>query len=244
MPSLPPIKILPHLKRKTSRFSEDVEQPPAERGRQRIRAALAAAALMVALFAGYPLLMRENQPAATLSPNLVTPCDRLAAHPADTQKLAVGVSQDQLDLHAARTACIQALADQPENGRILYQLSRTYMSTGAGDDDSGLVYLRKSAEHGYAQGQYTLAMLLLRQPDDDAHRCDGGKLLVAAARQRHFSSKIMLGQYWLDGKFQGCALPIAHTEIGDMISQAGDMASTSEEKTELAKLAARWKNAK
>ncbi|TAL01180.1 MAG: hypothetical protein EPO08_11185 [Rhodospirillaceae bacterium] len=239
MPNLPRAKILPHLHRKLPRFPAEAEmQSVAERGRRRIRALLAAGALFVTLFAGYPLMNRIGRHETVNSAATVTACDKLAAHPSDTQKLTIGVNQEQMDVAAAKTACIQALTAHPHDGRTLYQLSRTYI--GDRDFQAGLTYLRESAESGYAQGQFSLAMFFIQGPERVAKECEGGQLLVKAARQRHFYAKIYLGRYWLDGMFKDCGLPVTDTELTQMISAAGELTASPEEQHDLTELEARW----
>lgn len=238
MPNPPRTKVLPHLRNKKPRFPGDTETKPPSLGGRRIRMALTAGAMLFTLFIIYPIIERTVQRQTTANINEVTDCDRFAANPDDTQKLAVGVRQEQINVGAARIACHKALLAHPDDGRILYQLSRTYI---AGSDMTlGLSYLRKSADAGYAQGQFILADMLIH--DGNAEVCIGGQLLVKAARQRHFSSKIALAVNWLNGQFKSCGLDMTDGEIGQLLSAAGELAITQDEKSELSTVAGKWAN--
>src|SRR5690349_12701393 len=106
----PSKKILPHLDKRTPRYRADQSKGGPDQLRGRFRRLLAVAALVVALFALYPLLNRQdNERPRTRGLAQVTACDRLAAHPLDTQKTAPGVADADLDVVRAGRACAQAL---------------------------------------------------------------------------------------------------------------------------------------
>jgi len=56
----------------------------------------------------------------------VTECDEFANHPSDPLKVTPGVAQEDVDTAAAKAACAQALSTDPDNGRFLYQLGRSF----------------------------------------------------------------------------------------------------------------------
>jgi hypothetical protein len=198
--------------------------------------ALTAGAMLFTLFVIYPIIERTIQREEAAGSVQVTPCDRLAAHPSDTQKLSAGVTQEEIDVAAARDACHKALVEHPGDGRILYELSRTY--SAGGDAVLGLSYLRKSAEAGYAQGQFILASSLIHGAD--SHPCEGGRMLARAARQRHFPSKIALAVTWLNGSLKSCNLDVTEGEITQLLSAAAELAGTEDEKKQLAVVTAKW----
>jgi TPR repeat protein len=84
---------------------------------------------------------------ALAAPAPVTDCDRLAAHPADGQKVAPGVQWDLIDARAAIAACETALARYPTSLRLQFQLGRVLIR--AKRRDEGLPYLFAAAEGGY-----------------------------------------------------------------------------------------------
>lgn len=74
-------------------------------------------------------------------------CDTLAAHPADTQRVAPGVQWDLLNARAAIQACSQAVRQYPDTLRFQFQLGRALLR--AKRRDEGLPYLFSVAEQGY-----------------------------------------------------------------------------------------------
>lgn len=77
----------------------------------------------------------------------VTSCDRLAAHPADTQRVVEGVAWDLMDGRAAVRACEDAVQRFPQELRFQYQLGRALLRSKRRDE--GLPYLFDVAEKGY-----------------------------------------------------------------------------------------------
>ena len=77
----------------------------------------------------------------------VNACDRLAAHPADTQRVVEGVAWDLMDGRAAVRACEEAVQLYPQELRLQYQLGRALLR--AKRRDEGLPYLFDVADKGY-----------------------------------------------------------------------------------------------
>lgn len=77
----------------------------------------------------------------------VTSCDRLAAHPADTQRVVEGVAWDLMDARGAVRACEDAVQRYPQELRFQYQLGRALLRSKRRDE--GLPYLFDVAEKGY-----------------------------------------------------------------------------------------------
>jgi len=77
----------------------------------------------------------------------VTECDQLAAHPADTQKVAAGVQWDLMEGRAAIRACEAGLALYPDSLRLRYQLARSLLRMQRRDE--ALPMLIDVAEKGY-----------------------------------------------------------------------------------------------
>lgn len=113
-------------------------------------------------------------PPATASPPpnpaSVGECDRLAAHPDDPQrpKSIKGVEDDDLKAGPALAACEEAVAVEPSNSRLKYQLARALL--GYDKPAEGLEMLTDAAELGSgaataALGDITLYGLLDDNPD-------------------------------------------------------------------------------
>ncbi len=103
---------------------------------------------------------RWQVPLAALLAGLVSPlaaplaqqapageCDRLAAHPADPNRVAPGVQWDLMDARAAIRACQAALATHPRSARLQFQLGRALIR--ARRRDEGLPYLFEAAGQNY-----------------------------------------------------------------------------------------------
>lgn len=168
----------------------------------------------------------------------VTDCDRLAAHPSDTQKLAPGVKQADVDIPASKKACHAALANASGDGRILYQLGRGYFYNS--ESDQGIAYFNQSADAGYPQGQFVLGLIYAQGNGIEPDTCKAGALWLKAARQRHLYSKIFLVNNWTDGMFEGCDLDITAQELDGLVSMAMELADTEEAQTNVAQMRANW----
>ena len=239
MPNAPREKILPHLSRRMGRFPGDAAQPRSG-ARSNVRRGLAAAALLVALFAAFTMVEKAQSVGRPSVDGTVrvTDCDRLAAHPSDTQKIAPGVKQEQVDIAKGKAACIAALKRQPGDGRTLYQLGRMYFYDK--DAVTGIDYFRQSAAAGYPNGMFVLGLILIQGNGTEPDTCGGGRLWVTAARARHLYSKIYLANNWRDGMFKDCGLDIAEPEIAAMLTAAGELIESPQEQDDLDQAKANW----
>ena len=88
----------------------------------------------------------------------VQDCDRLAAHPADTNRKAEAVSFDTLksQLAKAEEACRSATKDHPDVARFEFQLGRV-LAAGGNTNEANEWYL-KAAGRDYAAAMYNLAL--------------------------------------------------------------------------------------
>jgi hypothetical protein len=164
------------------------QTPP--RAGSKIRMVTTVFGLFIAIAAAGQLITRKDEEMAGAA--RVTDCDRLAAHPSDTQKLSPGIVQAEVDIPAARKACHIAHDQSPGDGRILYQLGRTYFY--AKDYDKGIAYFRQSDASGYAQGQFVLGLIMVQgngtEPDAKAAHC-GSKPRANGTCIPKFSSPII-----------------------------------------------------
>jgi TPR repeat protein len=97
--------------------------------------------------------------AASLGESAVATCDRLAASPIDPEKPAdvAGVEFEQLLATPALAACRAALAAEPNNPRLAFELGRVEMKAGGLDDDA-LALFRKAAALGHAGAMNSLGL--------------------------------------------------------------------------------------
>jgi len=106
----------------------------------------------LSLAAGLTCLATLAQPAFA---ETATECDRLAADPADRQKITDGASIADLFSPAAIEACASAVAADGDNPRLAYQYGRVLVLQNKGKE--GVVHLTKAAEAGYLSAQLVLA---------------------------------------------------------------------------------------
>jgi TPR repeat protein/ABC-type uncharacterized transport system substrate-binding protein len=87
---------------------------------------------------------------------LVSACDRAAASPTDNDRPRdlVGVPSDRLDSQIAIGVCETAVATEPNNPRIMFQLGRAYAAAKA--YESARVYFSKASDLGYAAARASL----------------------------------------------------------------------------------------
>ena len=86
----------------------------------------------------------------------ITECDRLAASPMDRNREGPGVAFQKIDATAAIASCAQALAQNPNNPRMISNLGRANQRAGRLDEAARLYKL--AADQGHAGAQYNLGV--------------------------------------------------------------------------------------
>ncbi len=133
----------------------------------------------------------------------VTDCDRLAAHPSDPEKVTEGVSQAAMDKPAAIEACLRAVADDPDNPRLNYQLARAYGYSGRHEE--GDPYRDKAVAKGYPQSLFVVGYIRLEGWDGRAKDpCYGGALIRRSALAGRYAGLVGFPHYVMTGRFDGC----------------------------------------
>jgi hypothetical protein len=136
----------------------------------------------------------ENQ-----KPNGATECDRLAAYPDDSDKVAEGIAWDNLDPRMAVPACQQALSKSPNNPRLMYQLGRSLDK--AKRFDESIRWYRKAAEQGYSEAQFRLGVrYLIGKKIVAKDYSKAFKWFRKAAEQGHARAQGKLGDMYDQGK--------------------------------------------
>ncbi|MBM4230735.1 MAG: tetratricopeptide repeat protein [Gammaproteobacteria bacterium] len=87
-------------------------------------------------------------------------CDRLAAHPEDPQRVTPGVTQDAIDYPVAIRICETAVAKEPENARLRYQLARLLFYTN--QTQRAVEEMKRSADDNHMQAQYIYGTFVAR----------------------------------------------------------------------------------
>ena len=149
----------------------------------------------------------------------VTPCDRLASHAEDPYSVAPGVSQAEMDFVAAAAACEEAVAADPENPRLRYQLARVYGYSGQGE--RAYPHREAAIAADYPQALFVngyLHFLGINKAPRDV--CRAGELMRRSAQFGRLAGQIGFARYALDGEFDGCEVPVAPREIREFLAAA------------------------
>ena len=143
----------------------------------------------------------------------LTECDRLVAHPLDPERITTGVPTSEVKHPEGIAACLSAVADDPDNPRLNYQLSRVYYY----DDqaDKAMPYLEKAAAAGYRQAQFVLGYILSITPakDAQANRCRVEDLWLRSARAGRLAAMVSYPHHVVRGKFEGCKIQADKAEM-------------------------------
>ncbi|MCW5572725.1 MAG: hypothetical protein KIT37_06805 [Steroidobacteraceae bacterium] len=151
----------------------------------------------------------------------VTGCDLLAAHPDDPNKVAPGLKQSQIDLPAAIGACQAAVARDPQNPRLNYQLGRVYGYSGQGE--KAAPYRDAALAADYPQALFVYGYLhLLGENKATRDVCLAGELLRRSALYGRIAGQIGFPFWSLKGEFAGCAVRQDYDEMLQFLSAADE----------------------
>lgn len=128
----------------------------------------------------------SSLPLRAARPASIGECDALAAHPEDPTKpkTLVGVPDDEIKAGEASDKCEEAVATDPDNPRIAYQLARSYIAFGKAAE--GLELLTEAAEDGHAVAIAYLGDVALYGVLDNAPNPDLAKALYLRAEKLGF----------------------------------------------------------
>lgn len=135
----------------------------------------------------------------------VTQCDRLAAHPSDPDKLTPGVSQPQLlaaGADRAIAACRAAVAADPDNPRLNYQLARSLGYAGRGDEAQA--FRDKAVAGDYPQALFVVGFVHLMGQGAPKDACKAAPLIRRSALAGRFAGLVGYPHYVLTGAFANC----------------------------------------
>lgn len=163
----------------------------------------------------------------------VTPCDRLAAHPDDPEAVAPGLSRAEIDTEAALKACHEAVASDPHNPRLNYQLARVFGY--AGRHEEGQSFRDSALKAGYPQSLFVIGYIRLENWDGrGADPCYGGELIRRSAEAGRFAGLVGFAHYALMGRFEGCPADMPRIDSKEML---GFLAAARDETTDFYRLA-------
>ena len=173
--------------------------------------------LLVTLLCGwYPIL--------GLSDEAITECDRLTAHPSDPDHVGEGVPSSAVVTHLAIPACRAAVAAEPDNPRLHYQLGRAlvYWADGNGADaGEGIEHVGHAAEMGYTQALFVMGLMHKRQGDV----CAAAPVTHQAALQGLKSARLTYVDDVLAGAYRECKWSPDAAEMAGFLDSAASQVS-------------------
>ena len=153
----------------------------------------------------------------------VTECDRLASHGQDPFRVAPGQSRADMDFPKVIAACEAAVAEDPDNPRLRYQLGRVYGYSGQGE---------KAVEHrqiaiaaNYPQALFVngyLHLLGLNKARKDI--CRAGELMRQSAIYGRLAGQVGFPRYATQGLFDDCAVQKDAAEMLQFLDAAAEQA--------------------
>jgi TPR repeat protein len=127
-------------------------------------------------------------------------CDLAAASPTDPMRPAgiTGISIDDIETKTALPACQAALAADPDNPRLLFEMARVFLASNNGL--KAFTLIRDAADRGYADAQYMLGLIYMKGegvPKDDRA---AARWFKSAADQDYARAEAFIGAYLLVGR--------------------------------------------
>lgn len=157
--------------------------------------------------------------AAQSAPMVVTDCDRQAAHPNDPDRVTAGVPEKLVDTAAAIAACKIAVAADPANGRLNYQLARSLGYAGRGKEAAP--YRDAAVKADYPQALFVVGYIhLFGFNDAEIDACKAGDLIRRSALKGRQAGLVGFPHWTLAGKFKGCAVQQDKAEMLGFLTQA------------------------
>jgi TPR repeat protein len=136
-----------------------------------------------------------------------TACDLLAAHPDDPNRVAPGRERAEIakDYAGAIVACEAAVARDPENPRLRYQLARVLGYSGQGK--LAMPHREQAIAGRYPQALFVNGFLYLTgQNENPKDPCKAGELMRESAIEGRLAGLLGFPRYALQGTFAGCAV--------------------------------------
>ncbi|WP_446831863.1 tetratricopeptide repeat protein [Candidatus Foliamicus sp.] len=154
----------------------------------------------------------------------VTPCDLAAAHPSDPDAIVPGISQDDMNFATATEACEAAVAADPENPRLRYQLVRVYVYSGQTSKADPHWEVALAAE--YPQALFVSGYMLVRGSRGVSRdSCRAEKLLRRSAQYGRLAAQVGYARYAIDGEFEGCDAAVDPAAVRAFLASAAESTS-------------------
>ena len=143
-----------------------------------------------------------------------TACDLLAAHPDDPDRVAPGRERAEIakDYAGAIAACQSAVARDPENPRLRYQLARVLGYSGQGK--LAMPHREKAIAGRYPQALFVNGFLYLTgQNENPKDVCKAGELMRESAIEGRLAGLLGFPRYAMQGTFAGCTVKQDRAEL-------------------------------
>ena len=149
-----------------------------------------------------------------------TECDRLSAHGNDPHAVAPGVARKDIDFAKAVPACQAALAADPGNPRLHYQLARLFGYQN--DAENAAPHRIAGVNAGYPQSLFVIGYIHMIGMAAEKDVCLGGELVRLSAHAGRFAGLVGYPAYVLDGRFSTCeATPDPEEMMGFLTTAQG-----------------------
>ena len=153
----------------------------------------------------------------------VTECDRLAAHGLDPFHVGTPVSRASMDKPAAIAACKEAVAADPENPRLNYQLGRALGYSNRGEE--AMPYRLKAVEKKYPQSLFVIGYLYFIGQTIDKDVCKTVGMWRDGAKYERLAAEVALPRHYMRGDFDGCGVSIPKAELMEYLEHASTQTS-------------------
>lgn len=148
-----------------------------------------------------------------------TGCDRLASHADDPFRVAPGVERSDIDLPAAIAACELAVARDPANPRLRYQLGRVYGYAGQGE--KAVEHREAAVAADYPQALFVIGYLHLEGLNKARKDpCRAASLIHRSALYGRFAGLVGYPMWVMQGRFAGCATSQDPKELQSFLDTA------------------------
>jgi len=149
----------------------------------------------------------------------ITRCDELVSHPLDPDRVTTGVPTSEVPSAEGISACLAAVADDPENPRLHYQLGRVYYYDGRTEE--AIPHLATAAAAGYRQAEFVLGYLHdggRNGAENDV--CKTEALWLSSARHGRLAAMVSYPHHLLRGRFDDCTIQADSDEVLGFLEQA------------------------
>lgn len=155
---------------------------------------------------------------------VVTECDRRAGHPEDPYGVVAGNKRAEMDLPKAIEVCTAAVAADPTNPRLRYQLARSYGYSNMGD--KAMEHRLAAVRAGYPQSLFVVGYLYSIGQTIDKDICTAAELFRRSAIAGRLAGQVAFPHHVMRGDFDKCPVKKDMDEMKGFLAAA--KASTSD----------------